>query len=255
MAHRGRVQIGTSGYQYDHWRGVFYPEDIPKKKWFEYYATKFDTVEMNNTFYRLPSAETFEQWHDRAPDKFCFTLKYSRYGSHIKRLKDGGETISAYMHAAQRLEAKLGPILVQLPPHWHADTERLDEFFAAARNHARWKREGLHWDSRKQRWAAEFRDASWLQDSVYEVLKRHEVALCIHDIIKNHPRVVTADWVYLRLHGANNWGDYSAEDLDAMAAEIAGWRSRGLDVYAYFNNDAQGYAVANATDLIRRVGG
>ncbi|MCX5769792.1 MAG: DUF72 domain-containing protein [Candidatus Hydrogenedentes bacterium] len=253
MGKKGRVEIGTSGYQYDHWRGVFYPEDIPKRKWFEYYATRFDTVEINNTFYRLPSAETFEQWHDRAPENFCFTLKYSRYGSHIKHLKDGAETISAYMHAAQRLESKLGPILVQLPPHWKVDPQRLDEFFSAARNHARWKREGLRWDSHAQRWAVEFRDPSWLEDRVYDVLERRGVALCIHDIIKDHPRVVTADWVYLRLHGASDWGNYSPGDLDKMAGEIGAWRARGLDVYAYFNNDAHGYAVANAKDLERRV--
>lgn len=239
MKKTAKIRIGTSGYQYNHWRDVFYPEKTPKTRWFEYYAGHFDTVELNTTFYHLPRAETFVNWHDRAPEGFLYILKFSRYGTHLKRLRDPLESIGTFYERAKELKEYLGPILVQLPPRWDADPPRLNEFFAAVRQIT----------GAEQRWAVEFRDLSWLSDPVYEVLRKHHVALCIHDIIRPHPQVTTANWVYLRFHGADTWGNYSDEQLAVSADQVRGHVSAGRDVYAYFNNDACGYAVANAKTL------
>jgi uncharacterized protein YecE (DUF72 family) len=153
------------------------------------------------------------------------------------RLKNPRATIGNFLKMAQRLEEFLGPILVQLPPRWHVDVKRLHSFLAAAPG--------------ALRWAVEFRDPSWLCDDVYAILERHHAALCIHDMIKNHPRVLTADWTYLRYHGDHYSGSYSHQKLSAEAEWIRRQLATGKDVFAYFNNDAQGYAIRNATDLKR----
>ncbi len=237
---RGRLHIGTSGYQYDHWKEVFYPKGTPKRAWFAHYAEHFDTVEINNTFYHLPKAKTFDDWREQTPRGFLYVLKFSRYGSHMKKLKDPDQSIGAFLERADRLGGFLGPILVQLPPGWGADVGRLRAFLDAA--------------PRDHRWALEFRDPDWLCDTVYEVLSEHNASLCIHDLIDDHPKVVTADWVYLRFHGAGDGGNYSHQALSGAARRIRSHLSDGLDVYGYFNNDAKGYAVANAKDLSRYVG-
>jgi len=232
-------RIGTSGYQYKHWRGRFYPEELPQKKWFEYYAEHFDTVEINNTFYNLPQASTFQQWHDRAPAGFRYALKFSRFGTHLKKLKNPQQSIDMFMERAVCLKSFLGPILVQLPPHWGADAARLDAFLDAAPS--------------EQRWAVEFRDPSWLCDAVYDALRKHNAALCIHDLLPNHPHVFTADWTYLRFHGNDYSHCYSRQALTAAAQRIKKYLEDGRDVYAYFNNDANAHAIANAADLRRYV--
>lgn len=237
MTGKARAYIGTSGYQYKHWKGVFYPQDMPQKNWFSYFADHFDTVEINNTFYNLPEPETFEQWHDKTPEDFCFVLKFSRYGTHMKKLKDPGEVIDTFMDRARLLKKKLGPILIQLPPNWGVDAKRLDAFLSAA--------------PEAQPLAVEFRDPSWLVEEVYAVLKAHGAALCVHDMIKDHPDQVTADWVYHRFHGKDYGGEYSHQKLSAVADRLFGHLSAGRDVYAYFNNDLGGHAVHNALDLRR----
>ena len=229
------LRIGTSGYQYPHWRGAFYPEALPVSRWFDYYADRFDTVEINNTFYRLPEAGVFDAWCERAPPGFLYALKFSRYGSHLKRLLEPRKSLSRFVIRARRLRRHLGPILVQLPPRWRADPGRLDRFLRAAPRHLRW--------------AIEFRDPSWLAEPVYRVLRAHRAALCVHDLIPEHPRLVTAPWVYLRFHGAGLAGGYTARALAAIAHEVREHRSAGRDVYAYFNNDAGGWAVRNAATL------
>ncbi len=239
---KGTFRVGTSGWQYDHWKEVFYPDDLKKSEWFGYFARHFDTVEVNNTFYNLPKPGTFDDWLDAAPEGFTYVLKFSRYGSHIKRLKDPAGSIGTFLDRAGRLGEHLGPILVQLPPNWRADVERLDAFLDEA--------------PKDRRWAVEFRDPDWLREEVFEVLRRHGAALCIHDMIADHPREITADWVYLRFHGdggEGNWGDYPHQALSASARRIAGYLADGLDVWAFFNNDAHGYAVHNAMDLRRYV--
>ena len=233
----GRLRIGTSGYQYDHWRRRFYPRELPKRRWFEHYARHFDTVEMNGTFYQLPAARTFDAWREEAPRGFCYALKYSRYGSHMKRLKDPRRHVGVFLKRAERLKAALGPILVQLPPQFQADAERLDAFLSAA--------------ARRHRWVLEFRHASWLDERIYSVLERHGAALCIHDLLPGHPLRITAPFVYLRFHGKAYSGSYSPQRLTAEAARIRGWLRAGRDVYVYFNNDRDGHAVRNALDLKR----
>lgn len=233
----GRLRIGTSGYEYEHWKGVFYPEGLPKTKWFGHYAQHFDTVELNSTFYRVPGAETFARWREAAPPGFEYVLKYSRFGAHLKRLADPESHIAYFMERARELGSTLGPILLQLPPRWNANTERLDAFLNAS--------------PAGQRWAVEFRDASWLCAEVFAVLRSHNAALVVHDRLPDHPDEPTADWVYLRFHGPR--GDYStaysAQQLEAAARRIREHQAAGLDVYAFFNNDVEGHAVKNATTL------
>ena len=228
-------RCGTSGFQYDHWKGLFYPEDMPKKQWFEHYTNHFDTVEINNTFYNLPSAETFDKWREAAPEGFCYVLKFSRYGTHLKRLKDPQGTIGQFLENANHLGETLGPILVQLRPNWNVNPERLAAFLEAAPD--------------DQRWAFEFRDPSWLCDNIYEILREHNAALCVHDMIPDHPDIVTADWIYRRFHGDDYSGCYSEEDLRRIADRVKEHLGENRDVYAYFNNDVGGHAVNNARDL------
>ncbi len=236
---KATIRIGTSGYQYDHWRGAFYPAKLRKREWFDYYAHQLDSVEINNTFYRLPQTETVRNWHHEAPSGFCYALKFSRYGSHLKRLKDPADSIALFLERAEALKSYLGPILVQLPPNWNVDLQRLREFLACAPG--------------RYRWAIEFRDASWLTDEVFAVLRQHRAALCMHDKIQHHPQEITTNWLYLRFHGPG--GDvrqnYSPQFLTATARRLRQFQDDGLDVYAYFNNDFDGYAVHNAMALKR----
>ena len=238
----GRSYIGTSGYVYKHWQEIFYPAGMPGRDWFEYYAEKFSTVELNNSFYRLPSSEAFAAWRRRAPAGFSFAVKFSRYGSHLMRLKNPRDTIRRFVANARHLKGHLGPVLVQLPPNWNLNVARLEQFLACI--------------PKSQRWTIEFRDPRWLCEEVYRLLRRRHVALCIHDKITDHPREITADWTYLRFHGApQDGGNYRADQLAASAREINEWLDAGLDVYGYFNNDWHGYAIANALtlrDLLRK---
>lgn len=236
---RGELRVGTSGYQYDHWKGLFYPADLPKSRWFAYYARHFDTVEINNTFYRLPDPHVFDAWRTAAPAGWVYALKFSRYGTHRKRLKDPEQPISLFTSRAKRLKSSLGPILVQLPPRWKADVARLEEFLKSL--------------PRTLRWAVEFRDPSWLSARVFEHLEAHGVALCMHDMIANHPDVVTTDFTYLRFHGRRYQGSYSTQALAAQARVVRRYLESGIDVYAYFNNDIGGHAIHNALDLRRYV--
>jgi uncharacterized protein YecE (DUF72 family) len=239
QADAGEFRIGTSGYQYDHWVGVLYDEGQPRKSWFDTYAGEFQTVEINNTFYNLPKAETFDDWRERAPAGFRYVLKFSQYGTHMKRLNDPQDTIGVFLEVAERLKSYLGPILVQLPPNMKRDDERLDAFLSAA--------------PRRRRWAVEFRHESWLCQPVYDVLASHNAALCVHDLLEDHPREVTADWVYLRFHGVDYSQTYTPQALTAEARRIKEDLSQGRDVFAFFNNDIGGHAVRDARDLRRYV--
>lgn len=229
------IHIGTSGYQYDHWKGIFYPNDLPKKEWLGYFTRHFDTVEINNTFYKMPKAEIFAAWRLAVPEDFCFVLKYSRYGTHMKKLKNPQDHLAYFLERADHLKELLGPILVQLPPKWHKDTERLEDFLKAA--------------PKDHRWAFEMRHPDWLCEEVYDILRNHNAALVIHDLIADHPRVVTANWIYFRFHGKNYNGSYTNKQLDEVAAQIKDHISKNREVFAYFNNDAEGHAVKNALTL------
>jgi uncharacterized protein YecE (DUF72 family) len=241
----GELRIGTSGWVYAHWKGIYYPPDLPQKGWFGHYARDFDTVEINNTFYRLPKPETFEHWGEAAPAGFVYTFKASRYITHIKRLLEPEATLEKFIDRVRLAGRTLGPVLFQLPPRFHADLPRLETFLQAL------PADLLH--------VFEFRDDSWHQEQVRELLARHGIAFCIHDHGSVHcPDWVTADTVYLRYHGsaeAPYSGSYSDEFLRRQAQRIADWRQAGKSVYAYFNNDVGGHAVRNALTLKKLTGG
>lgn len=235
MSTKGTLRIGTSGYQYDHWKGVFYPKDLPKKQWFEHYTGIFDSVEINNTFYNLPAGKTFDAWRESAPESFLYALKFSRFATHIKKLKDAEDPIGKFLAKAEKLGPALGPILVQLPGKWKANPDRLADFLDKAPD--------------EHRWTVELRDESWFCDEIYQVLEHYDAALCMHDMVEDHPERLTADWTYIRYHGEHYTGSYSDEYLRSQAERIRGYLDDGLDVYAYFNNDEAGHAVNNAMDL------
>ena len=237
---RGRARIGCSGWSYPDWRGAFYAADVPQRRWFETYARSFDTVELNATFYRLPTEAAVEGWRAAAPDGFQYSVKVGRFGTHRKKLKDPGTWLAHHLERVERLGPVLGPQLVQLPPRWRRNVERLDEFLAMAPT--------------TLRWAVEFRDPSWLSDDVFEVLARHDAALCWHDLLPAHPWVTTASFVYLRLHGPQALerpyhGRYGERRLAAVADRLLPPLTDGTDVYAYFNNDQQAAAVHDARCL------
>lgn len=244
MAETGTLYLGTSGFQYDDWAGRFYPEDLPRSQWLDFYAERFDTVEINNTFYGLPEPETVDRWRRAVPEDFVFALKYSRYGSHLKHLQDPEGHLSNFLEVARRLEDRLGPILVQLPPTWHADPERLEGFLRAAGEAAP-----------GQRWAVELRDPSWLAEEIFALLEAHGAALVVHDLLQDHPECSTAGWTYRRYHGDHYAGSYSPQKLTAEAKKIRHHLQAGRDVYAFFNNDQGGHAVENALDLRRYLEG
>jgi uncharacterized protein YecE (DUF72 family) len=235
----GQVRIGTSGWVYPHWRGVFYPERLPAKGWFSFYAATFDTVEVNNSFYRLPSEPTVRQWERQAPEGFLYAVKASRFLTHRKKLKDPQGPLETILGRARMLKTHLGPVLYQLPPRWKRNTPRLRDFL-----------EQLPSDLCH---VFEFRDPSWYDDEVREALREAGAGFCIHDMRGSaSPCWVTARTVYLRFHGPTERayaGSYPAEQLRPWAERIDGWRREGRDVYAYFNNDAGGCAVVNAREL------
>jgi uncharacterized protein YecE (DUF72 family) len=220
------VRIGTSGWIYPHWRGRFYPPELRAREWFAFYARTFDTVEVNNSFYRLPSAETFEAWRAQAPPGFHYAVKASRFLTHYKHLKDPQEPLRTFFERAAHLGGTLGPVLYQLPPRWRVNLERLEHFLAAL--------------PAGYTHVVELRDETWITEAVFQLLERYRVAHCIHDYYTLRvPLRVTAPPVYVRFHGdVDHAGDYPEARLKTWAKRIAEWQSEGLDVYAYFNNDA-----------------
>lgn len=239
-----KVRIGTSGWHYKHWLGVFYPEGTRASDMFQFYARYFDTVEINNSFYRLPTANTFDNWRESSPPKFCYAVKGSRFITHMKKLKDPQSSSAKFFLAADRLGNKLGPILFQLPPRWKINLDRLEEFLQTL--------------PREHEYAIEFRDESWLVREAYELLRKYNAAFCIHDFADMKVALeITADFTYIRFHGptsAKYWGSYPDRDLRAWADRIKSWRRDLSSVYAYFNNDPEGAAVRNALTLKQLVG-
>jgi uncharacterized protein YecE (DUF72 family) len=237
------VRIGCSGWNYKDWRDAFYPESLPQSRWLEHYATEFETVEVNATFYRLPTRETVANWVEGTPDGFRFAIKASRYLTHVKRLR---ELPRYFGNFAERLEPlldtpKMGPVLWQLPPGFKRDDERLAEALEALPP-------GRH--------AFEFREPSWFAPDVYAALREHDAALVIGD----HPkwpfqaRELTTDWTFVRLHYGKRGrrGNYSQAELETWKRRIAAWRRRA-EVLVYFNNDWEAFAVRNARWLRDRL--
>jgi uncharacterized protein YecE (DUF72 family) len=232
------IRIGCSGWQYRHWRGDFYPANLPAGRWLEFYARTFDTVELNNSFYRLPSADAFASWSRRVPVRFCFAVKASRYLTHLRKLREPVEPLGLLWAHATRLGSHLGPMLYQLPPHWQRNVERLSTFLEAV-PHERMQ-------------AIEFRDASWYDSSIHELLRAHGVALCLHDMPGSGPPAEpVGPFVYLRMHGsgARYGGRYPDDALRAWADRLRDWSRAGSSCWVYFNNDIGGHAPRDALRL------
>jgi uncharacterized protein YecE (DUF72 family) len=244
--------VGTSGWQYRHWRGVFYPQDVPQRRWLEHYAERFATVENDGTFYRLPARETFADWQARTPTGFVMAIKASRYLTHIKRLKDPAEPVARLLGAAAGLGQRLGPVLLQLPPNLTADPARLDSClraFSAAAGPA-----GL---TRPVKVAVEPRHQSWWTEDTRKVLAAHGAALCLADRLGDQvtPLWRTADWGYLRLHEgtASPWPRYGPKALRGWIDTLTQmWPDDNAAVYVYFNNDQCGGAIADAAEFADR---
>jgi uncharacterized protein YecE (DUF72 family) len=234
-----RIHIGTSGWVYPHWRGPFYPTDMKADRWLPYYARHFHTVEVNNSFYKLPTTETFAAWRDASPPGFLFAVKGSRFITHMKKLKvEPGQGMYPLLERVEALGEKLGPILFQLPPRWRFDAERLATFLSALPT--------------QHRYTFEFRDLTWLNEEAYDLLRAHGAAFCIYDLSRfRSPSVVTADFVYIRLHGPGEayQGSYDAGVLADWADACVTWATEGKDVYCYFDNDQAGHAVHDALRL------
>lgn len=230
-----KLLVGTSGWVYEHWRGVFYPEELPQPEWFGFYAKSFDTVEINYSFYRLPSRKTFENWREGAPADFVFTVKANRYITHVKKLKDAGEAVKRFYENLYGLGDRCGAVLFQLPPRWSVNAPRLEEFLSIV--------------PKKYRLVFEFRDESWLAEEIMDVLRRYGAALCAADSpYWPSPREVTADFVFFRLHSGRTRQApyYTRKELRALAAEIGEHLTGGRDAFVYFNNDYGGFAIKNA---------
>lgn len=238
----GPIRIGTSGWHYLHWRGPFYPPDLPASSMLRWYTRHFDCVELNNSFYRLPTREAFARWRDTAPEGFAFAVKASRFMTHVKKLADAPQTIGRLTAAAAGLGPGRGPVLFQLPPAWGVDTGRLRAFLDA------WPRD---WPS-----AWEFRDDSWFCDPVYEILAEHGAGLCLHDLHgRRTPEALTAALVYVRMHGPGKpyEGSYPDALLETWARKLVGWAAGGSTPWVFFNNDWQAHAVGDAMRLRARV--
>ena len=238
MSGLAQVWIGTSGYVYRHWRkGVFYPPGQPAREELSYYATHFRTVELNNPFYRLPTAEMFQRWRDSTPVDFQFAVKASRYITHIKRLRDVADGLALFLERADHLGPKLGPILFQLPPTQQLEIARVRTF--------------LDLLSKDRQWVIEFRHPSWHTKEVYQLLTNHAVALCIPVGGGLHPdRITTAPFTYIRLHrGQEPGGGFTLAELTFWASQTRALRAAGKEVYVYFNNDWGGCAIRDATTL------
>ena len=238
----GPVSVGCSGWQYKHWRGDFYPAGLPQRAWFGYYAERFDTVEINSSFYRLPESSTFDSWRERAPDRFTYAVKASRFLTHMKKLKDPDEPLALFFSRARRLGTTLGPVLYQLPPRWPVNIDRFRTFLEAL--------------PKTRRHVVEFREPSWYCDEVFTLMRQHHVALCLHDMEGSASgRLEVGPITYVRFHGPAKYsGRYNDSGLERWAEWLAARAKAGVPVYAYFNNDIGGHAPRDAGRLRAMIG-
>ncbi len=239
-----RFCVGTSGWNYPEWHGNFFPQDLPPRKWLSFYAERFPTVEVNYSFYHLPTEKTYANWYAQTPPDFVFALKASRIITHYKRFKNVREEWKEFIRRATALKQKLGPILLQCPPNFHATVENLlalEDFFQDATT------------LRSPRLAIEFRHESCFGEETLEMLRRHRTALVLSHSSRYPipPIIATADFLYFRFHGPRELfsSSYSDAELQTWANHIKSPLKHGLDVYAYFNNDVRGYAISNAETL------
>lgn len=236
----GHIHVGTSGWHYEHWLGPFYPQELKAREMLRFYCQRLRTVEINNSFYHLPAPETFRLWKRETPPDFVFAVKASRYITHMKKLRDPEASLEKFLLHAGELGRKLGPILFQLPPHWGRDALRLRDFLQAL--------------PKDRRCAFEFRDTSWFHPETYSLLEQHRAAFCVYDLAgQQSPRVLTADFGYLRLHGPAEFryaGRYTRAQLRAWLHLAMSWLEQGArEIFIYFDNDEAGYAALNALEL------
>jgi uncharacterized protein YecE (DUF72 family) len=238
------VHVGCSGWNYAAWRELFYPKGLPTNRWLEHYAQHFSTVEVNSTFYRLAKPDAVARWATQVPDDFIFSVKASRYLTHIKRLANLAEGVKRFYASIEPLveAGRLGPVLWQLPPNFKRDDERLAGALGALP-------QGRH--------CFEFREASWFVPEVYELLRKHGAALVIADrpeVSKFQSHEMTTDWTFVRFHHGHRGrrGNYSHSELEEWAQRVERWR-REREVFLYFNNDWEGFAIQNALWMAKRL--
>ena len=238
------IRIGTSGYHYKHWFGRYYPAGMKPTEMLAHYARDFDTVELNNTFYQLPAEKNFDAWRENSPPDFLYSVKGSRFITHMIKLKDAQRGLTNFVPRAERLRGKLGPILWQLPPGWKINVERLEEFLSLL--------------PKGHRYTFELRNVTWMTDAVFEVLTKYNAAFCIYELAGYmSPLEITTDWTYIRLHGPTHFkyqGSYSDEQLAEWAGRIKRWSRKLKAIYVYFDNDDSANAVQNALTLKRMLG-
>lgn len=230
--------VGTSGWHYEHWRGLYYPEGLAKPKWLQFYSKQFNTVELNNSFYHLPTEKAFITWRESAPENFVYAVKVSRFITHIKKLRNIGSALDNFLSRTCLLQDKLGPLLYQLPPNMKRNDVVLESFLSSLPQE--------YWH------VFEFRHESWIDDAVFEILRRYKVGLCVFDMPGfTCPSVATSDFAYIRFHGSGGMYSscYSNEELSQWAKEIAKLAEGVKAVYIYFNNDAEAFAIKNALTL------
>jgi uncharacterized protein YecE (DUF72 family) len=240
----GTIAVGTSGWSYDDWEGAFYPDDLPRSEWFGHYVARFPTVEVNYSFYRLPSETTVERWRGNAPERFRFAVKGSRFITHVRRLSDCREEVGRFLERVRGLKAFLGVVLWQLPPTLERDLGLLEGFTSLLPSDVR------H--------AIEFRHPSWLVEDAFATLRDRGIAhVSVSSSVMPRDLTVTADFVYVRFHGLGEGfaHDYTREELRPWAEFLRDVHGRGLEGYAYFNNDARARAPKNARELIEALGG
>lgn len=243
VSEMAQIRIGCSGWQYKHWREIFYPKGLAQTRWFAFYADHFDTVEINSSFYHLPKATTFEKWRDQAPPGFCYAIKANRFITQAKKLLDCDEPMDRMMSATRHLDGRLGPMLYQLPPSLKLDLERLEAFLPL-----------LPKDVAS---IFEFRDKSWYMPETFDLLDRHGVGFCVHDMRGSaSDRIAVGKAAYVRFHGGvgKYWGRYSDERLMSWAEWMVEQKRGGRSVWAYFNNDIHGHALDDAQTLKSMVG-
>jgi uncharacterized protein YecE (DUF72 family) len=232
------ILIGTSGWHYRHWVGSYYPAGTPARLFLDLYQRDFPTVEINNSFYQLPESGTLSQWRDAVPSDFRFAVKASRFITHFKKLKESGDSLRLFFTRVRILGPKLGPVLFQLPPRWHYDGGRLEAFLASL--------------PPGPAYVFEFRDPDWYREEAFALLDRFGAGFCVHDMPDSaSPIRITGKLGYVRFHGPSGkyQGSYPESGLEAWSRRLKEWSSRGLPIFAYFNNDIGGYAPENAKTL------
>ena len=238
------IRIGTSGWTYRHWRGEFYPDDVPQRRWLEFYAERFDTVELNSSFYHIPKADTARSWAERTPPAFRFAVKVSRLITHVHKLEGCEEVVEWFFRELEPLRSKVCAYLFQLPPSFSPQPAQLESFLSLLQP--------------DDRYVFELRNPESYEGAVPALLERYGAAFCIHDLSQREtPHLVTSTKVYVRFHGTGGRysGGYSDEELEIWASRIRSWSEQGKEVLVYFNNDIGGHAVRNARTLLARCNG